>query len=100
MILRAVFGLDPGERLDALRERLTEILEFGAPRDAAVPAARPRPRREFERLRAETDALIYETIDERRGRRRRAHGDDVLAMLLAARHEDGSPMSPRSCATS
>jgi len=44
-------------------------------------------------LRAEADALIYELIDERRadgGRER----DDVLAMLLAAHHEDGSPMSP------
>src|SRR5918999_1412246 len=29
IILRAVFGLEAGERLDALRERLTEILEFG-----------------------------------------------------------------------
>src|SRR5919201_5783308 len=27
VILRAVFGLDPGERLDAIRARLTEILE-------------------------------------------------------------------------
>jgi cytochrome P450 len=24
-----------------------------------------------------------------------AHGEDVLAMLLAAEHEDGSPMSPQ-----
>ena len=58
---------------------------------------RGRTWREFERRRAEADAIIYETIDERRG----AHngdggsdGDDVLAMLLEARHEDGSPMSP------
>jgi cytochrome P450 len=45
----------------------------------------------FVRLRDETDALIFELIEERReggGER-----DDVLAMLLEARHEDGSPMS-------
>ena len=30
IILRAVFGLDPGSRLDALRERLTAILEWGS----------------------------------------------------------------------
>src|SRR5919204_382975 len=30
VILRAVFGLDPGERLDALRDRLTRILDIGA----------------------------------------------------------------------
>ena len=29
IILRAVFGLDPGERLDALRERLSAMLAFG-----------------------------------------------------------------------
>ena len=29
IILRAVFGLDPGPRLDALRERLTAMLAFG-----------------------------------------------------------------------
>src|ERR671915_1801774 len=29
IILRAVFGLEAGERLDLLRERLREILEFG-----------------------------------------------------------------------
>jgi cytochrome P450 len=44
----------------------------------------------FERQ-AESDRLIFELIEERRadeGRR-----DDVLTMLLDARHEDGTPMS-------
>src|SRR5205085_10738378 len=48
----------------------------------------------FVALRREADALIYELIEERR-----SHGDDtgddVMAMLLAARHEDGSPMSAK-----
>ena len=59
-------------------------------------AAGPGPR--FLRLREETDELLFELIDERRERRRRARrraGD-----ALAARHEDGSPMSDRSSATS
>jgi cytochrome P450 len=43
------------------------------------------------RRRDEVDALLSEVIAERRA----AHEerDDVLSMLLAARHEDGSPMS-------
>ena len=49
---------------------------------------------EFERGRAEADALIYETIDERRADGGDDERDDVLGMLLSARHEDGSPMSP------
>ena len=45
----------------------------------------------FVRLRDESDALIFDLIDERRGET--GDRDDVLSMLLAARHEDGSPMS-------
>ena len=45
----------------------------------------------FLRLRDEADALLFELIDERRAEH--AERDDVLSMLLAARHEDGSPMS-------
>jgi cytochrome P450 len=94
VILRAVFGLDAGERLDALRERLTRILSFGSNPASLIPALqRGKTWGEFTRRRAEVDALIYETIDERRTAGAQDRGD-ILAMLLEARHEDGSPMSP------
>src|SRR5215210_9434314 len=95
IILRAVFGLEAGERLDALRDRLTRILKFGDSPSSLLPMLQHgRSWREFERRRAEADALIYETIEERRsGSNGDGERDDVLAMLLAARHEDGSPMS-------
>jgi cytochrome P450 len=93
VILRAVFGLDPGPRLDALREKLTELLNHAARPLSLVPIAQRGGRwKEFIALREETDALLYELIDERRAAG--DDGDDVMAMLLAARHEDGSPMSP------
>ena len=41
-------------------------------------------------LRTEIDALLFELIAERRAEE--AERDDVLSMLLEARHEDGSPM--------
>jgi cytochrome P450 len=96
IILRAVFGLAAGERLEALRERLTEILEFGT----SPASVNPRLWRDFgglspyarmKRAREAADELVYEQIDERRrsGERR----DDVLSMLLDARHEDESEMS-------
>jgi cytochrome P450 len=101
IILRAVFGLDPGERLDALRERLGAVLAFGDRPISLVPPdpdglvarilEKAGPFAEFVRLQQETDELLFEQIEERRegdGER-----DDVLAMLLEARHEDGSPMS-------
>jgi cytochrome P450 len=100
VILRAVFGLQPGPRLDALRERLRKMLEFGdrpislVPPDpdgrAAKVLARVGPFATFVRLQEQADELIFELIDERR--REHDGGDDILAMLLEARHEDGSPM--------
>ena len=100
IILRAVFGLDPGERLDALRERLSAMLAFGdrpisllppPPGPVASVLERHGPFAGFLRLQEEADKLIFELIDERRGEE--AERDDILSMLLDARHEDGSPMS-------
>ena len=94
IILRTVYGLESGERLDAMRDRLTGILQFGARPGSMLPVLqRGKAWREFLRGRDEADAMIYETIDERR-RDAPADRDDVLTMLLEARHEDGSPMSP------
>jgi len=94
IVLRAVFGLDSGERLDAMRDRLTGILQFGARPASMLPMLqRGKAWREFLRGRDEADAMIYETIDERQGHANEDR-DDVLAMLLEARHEDGSPMAP------
>jgi cytochrome P450 len=96
IILRAVFGFDSGERLDTLRARLTDVLDYAGRPSSVLPLfQRGRRWQQFERMRADADAIVYETIDERR-----ADGgehedrDDILAMLLSARHEDGSPMSP------
>ena len=100
IILRAVFGLDPGPRLDAIRESLSGMLEFGGNPLSLLgePPAWSKPFWErlpmtacfFEARNRVTD-LLHELIDERRA----DPGDrgDVLAMLLEARHEDGSPMS-------
>ena len=96
IILRAVFGLDPGPRLETLREKLTTILELGARPMGMLPFMQrdlgPLTQyRRFARMRAETDELLFDLIAERRVEH--ADRDDVLAMLLAARHEDGSEMS-------
>src|SRR5918992_1616673 len=94
VILRAVFGLDEGERLDLLRDRLTGILEFGSSPASLLPfLQRGRVWNEFVEGRAEVDRLLFGLIDERRAEENGDDRDDVLAMLLAARHEDGSPMS-------
>jgi cytochrome P450 len=96
IILRAVFGLEQGQRLDELRDLLTEVLAFSESPLSVLPALQRigwfGPAKRFQQLTAQADKLMFELIDERRqagnGERR-----DVLAMLLEARHEDGSPMS-------
>jgi cytochrome P450 len=98
VILRAVFGLDPGPRLEALRTRLTSILAMGAHPLSLLPLPERdlgplTPYAKFARLRGEADALMFELIDERRAQDGGADRDDVLSMLLEARREDGSPMS-------
>jgi cytochrome P450 len=100
IILRAVFGLKPGPRLEALRERLRAMLEFGDRPISLVPPApgsrseqvlrRVGPFKKFVGLQEQADELIFQEIDDRRAAP--DDGDDVLAMLLEARHEDGSPM--------
>ena len=94
VILRAVFGLDPGSRLETVRELLTRNLELGAHPASMIPfLQRGRRWEEFVNRRDQSDALLFELIDERRAEPDGEQRDDVLAMLLAARHEDGSPMS-------
>lgn len=96
IILRAVFGLDEGARLDSLRDRLTSILSFGDSPISLLPAAqrvlagRGRFGR-FEEDRAQVDRELFALMADRR--REGGDRDDVLAMLLGAEHGDGSPMS-------
>ncbi len=97
IVLQTVFGLRGGPRLDRLRELLTEILAFGESPLSVIPASRERcaargPWARLERASEQADALMYALIDERRAEG--AHGDDVLSLLLGARHGDGTPMAP------
>lgn len=94
IILRAVFGLDEGPRLDALRARLRHMMRFGESPVSMIPALqRPRgPWGKFLELRREIDKQLFELMAERRGESS-AEREDVLSMLLQATHTDGSPMS-------
>jgi cytochrome P450 len=95
VILRAVFGMDPGPRLDDVREALTRILDFATRPMTLVPYLQKEMGghsrwAKFIALRKEADAHVYDLIATHSG-----GGDDVLSMLMEARHEDGSPMSPK-----
>jgi cytochrome P450 family 135 len=99
VILRAVFGVDDPARRERLRELLVRILNTtSSPRAQVVglalrPLGRFGPYRRLLRLRDETDAALFELIAERRVDPDVERRDDILSMLVAARFEDGEPMS-------
>jgi cytochrome P450 len=99
IVLRAVFGLQQGPRLDQLRDRLTEVLVFSESPLSVLPVAHRLRRlipalRRFHESQQRSDQLIFELIADRRADADAGEGDDVLSTLLSARHEsDGSPMS-------
>lgn len=104
IILRAVFGLERGERLDSLRAALGEVLGLAeSPVSLLLPSLQrlapwlPTLRR-LARALAVTDALIAEQVGVRRAALAAGvdvDAPDVLTMLLQARHEDGTPMTDR-----
>ena len=98
VILRVVFGVAEGPRLERLRVLLTEVLEETAsPLTQLVGLASRRfggrgPWAKFEgRLRA-VDELLYAEIAEHRRREDLAEREDMLSLLMRARYEDGSEM--------
>ncbi|MBA3260885.1 MAG: cytochrome P450, partial [Thermoleophilaceae bacterium] len=98
VIMRTVFGVQDDARRERLRGTLASALEWASdPRRMAMLAMlgphRIERSRLFQRMRRPADELIYEEIRERRGAADLAERDDVLSLLLQARHEDGSPMS-------
>src|SRR5947209_188187 len=84
IILRAVFGLEQGQRLDDLRDALTGILAFAESPLSVMPALTQRigplipSLRNFAELGERADRLIFEVVEERRGAAEsNGHGDDV-----------------------
>jgi cytochrome P450 len=97
VILRAVIGVRDSRRLERLRELLPKLLDFSVldmwsvwlfPKVLNTRIGRGH---KSMRVRPEIDRLLYEEIAAHRadpeGR------DDILALLIAARGEDGEPLS-------
>jgi cytochrome P450 len=99
VIMRAVFGVHDEERLIRF-ERLIETFSRHVNAVTAFPSLRRdlgplSPWRRFLRARAALDEFVYEEIALRRSEAGADSGEreDVLSLLLQARHDDGSPMS-------
>jgi len=98
VIMRAVFGVHDEERLtrfegliERFSDRVSAVLAFPMLRRNLGPWS---PWTRFLRARAALDEFIYEEIALRRAEAAAGdEHDDVLSLLLAARDEDGNPMS-------
>ena len=97
IILRAVFGIREGERLEHMRAVLTRMLEFATRPSSFVMMASLGPEkfgelRRFRKVIAPVDELLLDEIRSRRAGGGLAEQDDIMSLLLQATHEDGSPM--------
>ncbi len=108
VILRVVFGIAEGSRLERLRAKLPEMIDAGARYAWLPPKLRARlersgkylparlvPGGRFVRLRSEVNEILYAEIRARGAEPDLADRDDVLSMLLRARDPDDNPMSDR-----
>ena len=100
VIMRAVFGVEEGRRLDQLRAALSHLAEMTTRRSTMLVAALLGPQRVtrwnlLKRDMGPVDELLFDEIRRRREVPDLEERDDILSMLLQARHEDGQPMSDR-----
>jgi cytochrome P450 len=96
VILQVVFGLEPGPRRDSLQKLLARLLELNTTLATTLPQLRFElggltPWARLMRCTKEVDRAVYAEIERRR--ELALQRDDVLSLLLAARGEDGEPMS-------
>jgi len=98
VILRVVFGVSSGPRLERLRGMLSTVLEeTTTPGRQVLGLALQRfggdgPFARFEGQLREVDELLFAEIAEHRERPDLAEREDILSMLMSAEFEDGSRM--------
>ena len=100
MIMHVIFGLSGDAAQDELRGRVHDLMGWAAGQRRMlwhqVKFSRQwTPSRSFLRVREPLDRVVFEVIDRARQDPQLEDRDDALAMLLKARHDDGSPMTDR-----
>jgi cytochrome P450 len=98
VIMRAVFGVNDADRLDRLRNALNEALDWTTSVARMIGMAvlgpeRALTQRIFDRAMRPANEIVLDEITRRRADPDVAERDDILSLLIQARHSDGSPMS-------
>ncbi len=96
VILRTVFGAD-GVELDELREIIPPWVKLGS-RMATLPeppftTGRHSPWGRLDEFRRKFDRVVFTLIDKAEADPRLDERDDILALLLRSRYDDGTAMS-------
>ena len=95
VIIRAVFGVTDPERIEEFKRLLPGLSAVNPLILLVQKDLGPRsPWGRFLARRDRVDALLYDEIEQRRGRADDGR-DDILTLLLSARDEDGRPLSDR-----
>ena len=101
VMLRAVFGAQ-GEEFDALGRLLPPMVTLGSKLTlmpgSNIDLGRFSPRGRFRAYRSEFDAIIDRLIATARADPDLDRRNDILALMLQARYEDGTAMEPRAVA--
>jgi cytochrome P450 family 135 len=100
VVLRAVFGVQEGPELDRLGASVRRLMAWTTdPRRGLVfgflGPDRPMSLGGFRRQLADVDGQLLAEIARRRNPPDLAHRQDILSLLLGARHEDGGALSDR-----
>lgn len=100
VIVRTIFGVREGERLERLRTALRALTSWASARHVFLFAVFGTTPLIGQRIAARLDAilrpihaLLDEEIAERRGDPGLAEREDVFSLLLGARDEEGAPLS-------
>ena len=100
VIIRAVFGYEPGQEADELKRRLRSMVDpVARPRGLLLLQALGRLRgREptstsFDSARRAVDEILFDEIARRRGEADLAERNDVFSALLLSQDEDGHRLS-------
>ncbi len=98
VVMSAIFGVTGGERQESLRASVHGVLDWGSSpwRMAGHQFKYMRgwgPPKSFLRVLEPVDTQVFEEIERARKDPRLEERDDILALLVQAHHDDGSPMT-------
>ena len=96
VIIRAVFGISDRARVDSVSEKIVQFVNETNPALFFFPFLQHSfggfgPWARFTKMKTDVSAILNAEVNSRR--HASDPGNDILSLMLAARHEDGSAMS-------